>query len=73
MIAIVQSITQLPDPQLPDHPITQLPNSGFDVDGTAINWITDSVLAALGRGERVDAVALTFLLGRYCEIGRAHV
>jgi uncharacterized protein YyaL (SSP411 family) len=35
------------------------------MDRAAIEWITDAVLASLGRGEAVDARALTFLLRRY--------
>ena len=39
-------------------------------DGGPLEWVTGFVLSALGRGERADAVALRFLLGRYCATGR---
>src|ERR1700722_12631491 len=37
----------------------------------ALEWITGAVLAAVERGEAVDAPALTFLLRRYLATDRA--
>ena len=42
-----------------------------DADRAAIEWITDVVVAAIQRGDAVDADALTFLLRRYCATDRA--
>jgi hypothetical protein len=43
------------------------------MDWAAVDWMTDTVVAALTRGEPVDATALTFLLRRYGSTGRADV
>lgn len=43
------------------------------MDRAAIEWITGTLLTALADGDAVDAVALTFLLRRYGETGRADV
>ncbi len=43
------------------------------MDWAAVEWFTDTVVAALTRGEPVDATALTFLLRRYRATGRADV
>ena len=40
------------------------------MEGAAIEWITGTVLAALERGDAVDATALTFLLRRFRDTDR---
>jgi hypothetical protein len=41
------------------------------MEGAAIEWMTETVLAALERGDPVDATALTFLLRRFRDTDRA--
>jgi hypothetical protein len=41
------------------------------MNGAAIEWITDVIVAAIQRGDPVPAPALTFLLRRYCATDRA--
>ncbi|MEP7310780.1 MAG: hypothetical protein ABJA98_35225 [Acidobacteriota bacterium] len=41
------------------------------MEGAAIDWMTETVLAALEHGDSVDATALTFLLRRFRDTDRA--
>src|SRR4051812_45805451 len=42
----------------------------WSMEAAAIDWITETLLAALHRGDAVDATALSFLLRRYRDSDR---